>query len=286
MCQDGGLGCSTVSIRRPHPVNGELRQMTVNSCLYPLFACDGCEVETIEGLRAPSGDEHLLSQRLAASGGSACGYCSAGLIMNMHSLLAKRGANGVTMADVEREFGGNICRCSGYRPVLESFRSLAVDFSQTEDDSKDLEAMRKFYSEFPRTIECQVENKTLTDDSIRWHRPTDLNTVFSILSEIGDEKYILLGGNTEHGIYRRCADVKVFIEVNYVAELKKSVEAEDSLSIGGGFTISEMIDFMKANSSKEGYEYFQQLVEHMEQIGSASDRDVREFLDGVGVCKS
>lgn len=285
MCLEGGCGCCTVSIRRPHPVTREWRQMTVNSCLFPLLACDNCEVETIEGLRAPDGTPHILSQRLAACGGSQCGYCSPGMVMNMHSLLAKRGAVGVTMDEVEQEFGGNICRCTGYRPILDAFKSFAIDFppvppAPAEASAcalKDIEDMTKCYASCPGKAECHSTRKKFEDAQTKWYRPTNLEDVFQILAEVKDGEYMLLGGNTEHGIYRRSPDIEEFIEINHVEELKSSGGdgADEGLWVGGGFTFSELLELLRKKCEEPGFGYFKPLADHIEQIGSTSIRDVR-----------
>lgn len=93
-------------------------------CLKPLYACDGMDITTIEALGNRKIGYHPLQQRLDRMNGTQCGFCTPGMIMNMHALMDRAPLD---MATIERSFSGNMCRCTGYRPILDTFKSFARD---------------------------------------------------------------------------------------------------------------------------------------------------------------
>ena len=77
---------------------------------YPLFA-DGCHIINTEGLGSTKKGEHALQKAIADGNGSQCGFCTPGWVMNMYALLAKNSKP--TKEEVEQNFDGNLCRCTG-----------------------------------------------------------------------------------------------------------------------------------------------------------------------------
>lgn len=125
MCLQGGCGACTVTLSYPDPVSGQAQNVSVNSCLRPLASVNGMSVTTCKGIGNEVSGFHPIQMRLADNNGSQCGMCSPGHVMTMYSLLM---ANPFpTPQQVEDQFDGNLCRCTGYRPILTSMQTFAVN---------------------------------------------------------------------------------------------------------------------------------------------------------------
>lgn len=126
-CEEGGCGACTVVLTKPQGI------VSVNSCLRPLCANDGMAVTTVEGIGSVKDDLSPEQKRLVSNNGTQCGFCTPGWITNMHALNQSNEATGNTSTkrEIDAYLDGNICRCTGYRPILEAFQSFADESGST-----------------------------------------------------------------------------------------------------------------------------------------------------------
>jgi carbon-monoxide dehydrogenase small subunit len=94
----------------------------VNSCLVLALECAGRDVLTIEGLRA-NGQLHPIQRAFVQHGAVQCGFCTPGMIMAAYALL--RTNPSPTETEVRRGLEGNLCRCTGYRKIIDAVLSIA-----------------------------------------------------------------------------------------------------------------------------------------------------------------
>jgi len=120
-CAEGGCGACTVVISQLNPTTGKIYHASVNACLAPLVSVDGKHVITVEGIGS-SAKPHAAQQRIAVASGSQCGFCTPGIVMSLYALL--RNCEAPTEVEVEEAFDGNLCRCTGYRPILDAAQSF------------------------------------------------------------------------------------------------------------------------------------------------------------------
>lgn len=140
--------------------------------------------------------------------------------MNMHSLLESHDGK-VSMAEIENSFGGNICRCTGYRPILDAFKSMATDADEKLlRVCKDIEDLPQICPKTNRECKgvCAVapcapksqpedEDRKWEDNQIamcfqdkrKWFKVTSVPDILTVLKGNENQRYMLVAGNTAHG---------------------------------------------------------------------------------------
>ncbi|KAK4242199.1 molybdopterin binding aldehyde oxidase/xanthine dehydrogenase [Achaetomium macrosporum] len=122
-CGEGGCGACTVVVSQYNPTTKRIYHASVNACLAPLASIDGKHVITVEGIGNVQ-RPHPAQERVAKGNGSQCGFCTPGIVMSLYALL--RNNEAPTELDVEEAFDGNLCRCTGYRPILDAAQTFSV----------------------------------------------------------------------------------------------------------------------------------------------------------------
>ncbi|XP_049875547.1 uncharacterized protein LOC126373432 [Pectinophora gossypiella] len=284
MCKEGGCGACIVSVTADS--NGHKRTFSVNSCLVSVTSCHHWEVTTIEGIGDRRKGYHPIQKTLAEYDGTQCGYCSPGWVMSMYSLLESNGYD-LTQYQVENSFGSNTCRCTGFRPILDAFKSFAKDAPKPNPYLADIEDLAHCKNKGKCNEQCEkdwcfvqkseVDNnilKIVLKDNRVWYRVTQLNDIFTILDKEGTESYMLVNGNTGKGAIPILAIPRVLIDVSPVEELKGHY-VDQNLVVGAGTTLTDLMELFKTISwEREEFSYLQKLYEHLDLVAHIPVRNV------------
>lgn len=133
-CGEGGCGACTVVVGKydthlatsssSSSSKAPYRYKSVNACLLPLVAVHGCHVLTVEGIGSSS-NPHPIQERIGKLFGSQCGFCTPGIVMSLYATV-RNGYGHLTEQDIEHSLDGCLCRCTGYRPILDAAKSFAT----------------------------------------------------------------------------------------------------------------------------------------------------------------
>jgi len=222
-CAEGECGACSVLVARP---DGDTTQWTaLNSCLVPAAALDGQEVVTAEGLGAPDAPDalHPVQREMAVRGGSQCGYCTPGFVCSMAAEYYRRGR-----AEFDHHaLSGNLCRCTGYRPILDAANALGAP---PADDP----LASRCAGPAPAPVATRV-----TDELGTFVRPADLAATLLVLDEHPDA--VVLAGSTDLGVEAnlRGARPAYVVAVDRLPELRGLEFTEQVLEIGAALTLSE-----------------------------------------------
>ncbi|XP_059485744.1 xanthine dehydrogenase-like [Neocloeon triangulifer] len=281
MCTEGGCGACVVAATIEHPVTKQKQTLSINSCLVPVFACHGWDIRTVEGIGNKRDGYHPVQANLAQFNGTQCGFCSPGMVMNMYSLVAD--GKTPTMAEVENAFGGNLCRCTGYRSILDAFKALAKDATpMMKKQCADIEDMYKICSKTGLACSgsCKKDSnfeeivpKSVKIPAANWYKVTTLNDLFSVITSLGATVYQLSAGNTAEGVYRhynRQFDAR--IDVKDVPDLR-TINTSGGFTVGANVTLTEAIAAFKTQAAITGYSYLTELANHLDVVANTSVRN-------------
>ena len=127
-CAEGDCGACTVVLGELH--DGRLQLRAVNSCIRLLSSIDGCALFAIEDLARADGTLHPAQQAMLECHGSQCGFCTPGFVMSLFALYHEAGSAAapgcIERAQAQQAVSGNLCRCTGYRPILQAAQTMHV----------------------------------------------------------------------------------------------------------------------------------------------------------------
>lgn len=221
-CAEGDCGACTAVVADLH--EGKVRYQPVNTCILCVGALDGKELITVDGLRALyNGALHPVQKAMVDCHGSQCGFCTPGFVMALYSHY--KGDRKLPIADA---IAGNLCRCTGYRPILEA-GAKAPGLADKELERAEDEARRKRLEGLPK-------------DGTRvggFCAPTSVAELAGFLSAHPDAT--ILAGGTDVGlmITKQHRDLASIAYVGKVAELRTIKDSADAVEVGGAVTYSE-----------------------------------------------
>ena len=222
-CAEGECGACAVVLVAPTRDGAGSRYRAVNSCLLMLPALAGQEVYTVEGL-ASGGKLSEPQRAIAEGGGSQCGYCTPGFVVSLFAEYYRPGRSG--RCD-PHAMGGNLCRCTGYRPL----RDAALSLGEAPAD-----AFRERLSHPAPLLAAFSSGAADT----RFERPASLAACLALLADHPEAR--LVAGATDLAVEANLRGRRwpMLVSVEGLPELKIFSETSGSVEIGTGLTIAEV----------------------------------------------
>ncbi|CAH0562394.1 unnamed protein product [Brassicogethes aeneus] len=273
MCLEGGCGACVVAVQRRDPHTGRNEVFAVNSCLVSIFSCYGWNIFSVEGIGTQD-KPHAIQKTLANFNGTQCGFCSPGMVMNMFALNESQD---LTMKTVENSFGGNICRCTGYRSILSAFKSLCKDSSEellgTLPDIEDLKPCKKICT---KNLDQESFNVLNGSTWVKVYKFDNLlQVVKNFLSEQRKPSIKMIAGNTARGVYKNPPEVDIFIDIFNVDELVNHEVGPDQLILGANMPLTKTMDLFYELSEKNAkFKHLKKMADHINLIANVPVRNI------------
>lgn len=260
-------------ISRYEPNTQKLIHHAVNACLTPLCSLHLVAVVTVEGIGSVARKLHPVQERIAKAHGSQCGFCTPGIVMSMYALLRNKPTP--RMSDVEEAFHGNLCRCTGYRPILEGYKTFTVEGGccggrgrengccmtsgkELENGDTDDDRASSLFNPgefapldptqeviFPPELMSLIKGQRLCSlrfhgERATWLQPNSLQEFLRLKWEHPNARVVV--GNTEVGIEVKFKNMvyPVILAPAYIPELNTVTHTDEGIVFGAACTLSHM----------------------------------------------
>jgi len=237
-CAEGDCGACTVLVGRLF--EDTIRYETVNSCIRFLGSIDGCHLVTVEHLSS-SGKLNPVQQAMVDEHGSQCGFCTPGIVMSLYQLWMENPSP--TDGAIEFALQGNLCRCTGYAPIVRAAKAAARAGGQ---DADPLVAERAAIVERLQALDDGAQVRIEGPDGLLIV-PADIDDLAAALEAWPDAT--IVAGATDVGLWvtKFMRDIAPVIFINHLDALRAVVPGDDSVTIGAGVSYSDFWPLIAAH---------------------------------------
>jgi xanthine dehydrogenase small subunit len=225
-CNEGDCGACTVVLGELGP-DGQLQLKPVNSCIQFLPTLDGKALFTVEDLSPPGAPLHPVQQAMVDCHGSQCGFCTPGFVMSLWATRERHAAAGTTPTrqQIADDLSGNLCRCTGYRPILDAGEQACATPEARLDAAPVVAALQ------------QLQNDAPLATPSGFFAPKTVDELAALLQ--AKPEATILAGSTDIGLWvtKQFRPLGEIVSVGAVAELQRIEEHEGQLVIGAGASL-------------------------------------------------
>lgn len=234
-CAEGDCGACTVVLERLG-TGGRITRSAVNSCITMLGQVDGAGVRTVEGLASAGGDLHPLQSSLMNGGGTQCGFCTPGFVMAGYAFLSDK-AQPHDLPSIHDALAGNLCRCTGYRPIVAAVQEAWAQL-ETRSDEPDQDLVSALRSASRQSgVSFQV-----TDQG--FFAPRSLAEALELRAQY--PQATIVAGGTDVGLLvsQKRQQLPLVIHIGNVAELVRIEDRGGDVTLGAAVTYADSLEVL------------------------------------------
>ena len=227
-CNEGDCGACTVVLGEAQ--EGQIKYSAVNSCIRLAHSIDSLALWTVEDLAQADGTLHPAQQALVQCHGSQCGFCTPGFVMSLFGMYQNHVCKGtpITRGLAQEELSGNLCRCTGYRPILDAAQAMAQLPSVHTDEH-----------ELLQKLEHLSQLKRRQEINFSYILPKSLPELLAARS--ANPKAQIVAGCTDVGLWinKMHMQFEQVLDVTRVPELRQIEDYPQHIAIGAAVTLTD-----------------------------------------------
>ena len=232
-CGEGDCGACTVVLGEVE--GGGIRYRAINSCIRLAHSVDGMALWTVEDLAGDDGTLHPAQEAMVQCHGSQCGFCTPGFVMSLFGMYQNHVCKGerISRELAQQELSGNLCRCTGYRPILDAAQQMAELPAVRIDEPALHEQLRAIRREPASTLGAYIA-------------PTTLHELLAARAAHPDAQ--IVAGCTDVGLWVTKMHMQFgkVLDVTGVEELRRVEQYDNHIAIGAAVTLTDAFDSLIA----------------------------------------
>ncbi len=243
-CAEGDCGACTVVVGEV--VDQRIRFRAVNACIQFVPTLDGKMLFTVESLRSAQGQLHPVQQSMVDYHGSQCGFCTPGFIMSMFALY--KNETDPDRAAIDDALSGNLCRCTGYRSIIEATRHMTdypipadenpVIFNPAKDNATGPSQQEELIVQQLRSLQ-RNQGLRLEASGCRYFAPVNVEELADCYLENPDA--CILAGGTDVGLWvtKQLRELPIVIYLGNAPDLNQITETDTEIEIGAAVSLTD-----------------------------------------------
>jgi xanthine dehydrogenase small subunit len=254
-CAEGGCGACTVVLGEIN--NSKLIYRSINSCISFLPSINGKHLILVEDLMSNKNELHPIQEAMVSFHGSQCGFCTPGFIMSLFAMY--KNFKKFDDETIEETLSGNLCRCTGYRPIIDAAKSL--------NNKKDNDHFKKDQIKIIKLLKKINNNEIeISYKDRKYFSPKSLNSLRKIIKENLNSHFLSGGTDLSLEVTKLRGEIKSIISLNSVKELKFVRKNKDFIEVGAGVSLYDFQNIIKS--------YYLDFYNILKRYGSVQIRNV------------
>ena len=235
-CAEGGCGACTVVLGELK--NSKLIYKSINSCISFLPSINGKHLILVENLMSKKNQLHPIQEAMVKFHGSQCGFCTPGFIMSLFAMY--KNYKKFNDEIIEETLSGNLCRCTGYRPIIDAAKSL--------NSKKDNDHFKKDQIKIIKLLKKINNNEIeITYKDKKYFSPRSINSLKKIIKKNPNAHFLSGGTDLSLEVTKLRGEIKNIISLNSVKELNFVKKNKNFIEVGAGVSLYDFQNIIKSH---------------------------------------
>ena len=261
-CAEGGCGACTVVLGELK--NNKIFYQAINSCIGFVTSLEGKQLILVEDLVSKNGTLHAVQDAMINYHGSQCGFCTPGFVMSLFAMY--KNFSSYNKENIQDSISGNLCRCTGYRSIVDAAKSLnnTNRYDQFDKNKKKIINLLK---------KINSENVSLKNGNKKYFSPKNINELIKTIKNNPNSIFLSGGTDLSLNVTKGRKDINNIISLNSVKELKFIKERNGNIEVGAATSLTEFESFIK--------KYYPDFNAILKRYGSVQIRNIGTMAGNI-----